>query len=699
MKFSTVLVLLFIYCLQVISQEKIEFYDSTFQLKSPKRKNQPQDLIDTMAQKTKYGAFINYGLNLHFADFNKLPDVPSCCPAFTGGIGPTLNLGLLMDLFFNNEIFINFRAGFSTFHTLMKSEEPTTVIIDGKSRDGKFEHRLDADIYSLSFEPNLMYKLSNRLYAHGGIRLGFGVYNHYHQIEEIIDPPDRGTFIDGKRTRNDNSGKIPDASIIQAGIMLGISYELPLNKKNFIFLYPEFFYTFNFLPVVPNTGWTIHTIRAGLSVKYRQPPPPPPPPPPPAIPPNPQLPKPPVPPKITVAVDAIQIDSNNVEQKGISLKIEDFISHNMRPLLTYVFFDENSDKIPNRYIRLSPEETKDFNLKKLQNYDALETYYHVLNIIGKRLSQTDAKIKLIGTNSNQGEEKGNKDLSERRALAVRNYLRDIWGISEDRIKIEARNLPKEASREDEIEGIEENRRVEIISDDWSITEPVITVDTVRKISKSTIRFLPSGKADAGISSWNLKAKENNKELISFEGIGTLPTQLNWEINDNDTSSPSRGGKIEYTFSITDSLGQTASTSTKQLPVEQLTIDMKRIEMIADREFEYYSLILFDFGSSKLGDEHKKVLDFVKGRITDKSIVTITGYTDKIGDEEVNLKLSTERAKSAYSKLKIPNAIVKGVGESELLYDNSLPEGRFYCRTVKITIETPVEHNNGEKKEE
>jgi outer membrane protein OmpA-like peptidoglycan-associated protein len=410
------------------------------------------------------------------------------------------------------------------------------------------------------------------------------------------------------------------------------------------------------------------------------------------------LPKPPVPPKITVAINAVQLDSNNVEQKGISLKIEDFISHNMRPLLTYIFFDENSDVIPSRYIRLSPEETKDFNLKKLQNYDALQTYYHVLNIIGKRLKQSDSKIKLIGTNSNQGEEKGNKDLSERRAIAVRNYLRDVWGISEDRIKIEARNLPKEASREDEKEGIEENRRVEILSDDWSITEPVITVDTVRKISKSTIRFLPDGNADAGILSWNLKAKEKNKELISFEGIGKLPTQLNWEIKDDDTSSPSRGGKIEYSFSITDSLGQTVATTPKQLSVEQLTIDMKRIEMIADREFEYYSLILFDFGSSKLGDEHKKVLDFVKSRITDKSIVTITGYTDKIGDEEVNLKLSTERAKSASTKLKIPNAIVKGVGESELLYDNTLPEGRFYCRTVKITIETPVEHNNnGQKK--
>jgi arginase family enzyme len=38
------------------------------------------------------------------------------------------------------------------------------------------------------------------------------------------------------------------------------------------------------------------------------------------------------------------------------------------------------------------------------------------------------------------------------------------------------------------------------------------------------------------------------------------------------------------------------------------------------------------------------------------------------------------------------SIVKGLGESVLLYDNSQPEGRFYCRTVEIVVETPIEKN-------
>ena len=36
---------------------------------------------------------------------------------------------------------------------------------------------------------------------------------------------------------------------------------------------------------------------------------------------------------------------------------------------------------------------------------------------------------------------------------------------------------------------------------------------------------------------------------------------------------------------------------------------------------------------------------------------------------------------------------KGLGESVLLYDNDIPEGRFYCRTVEVILETPLDDND------
>jgi outer membrane protein OmpA-like peptidoglycan-associated protein len=120
--------------------------------------------------------------------------------------------------------------------------------------------------------------------------------------------------------------------------------------------------------------------------------------------------------------------------------------------------------------------------------------------------------------------------------------------------------------------------------------------------------------------------------------------------------------------------------------------MKRRSGQSDKEYEYYSLILFDYGKSDLGFEHKKVVDFVKGRLSEGSKLLIYGYTDSMGEEEVNLKLSDKRAKSVLKRLEISENInYEGKGESELLYDNSLPEGRFYCRTVTIDIETPIKN--------
>jgi outer membrane protein OmpA-like peptidoglycan-associated protein len=85
-----------------------------------------------------------------------------------------------------------------------------------------------------------------------------------------------------------------------------------------------------------------------------------------------------------------------------------------------------------------------------------------------------------------------------------------------------------------------------------------------------------------------------------------------------------------------------------------------------------------------------VVDFIKDRSNDKSQIYVRGYTDAMGDDDVNKRLSQRRAKSVADRLKLKNAIVEGIGEDLLLYSNDTPEGRFYCRTVQIIIETPID---------
>ena len=74
---------------------------------------------------------------------------------------------------------------------------------------------------------------------------------------------------------------------------------------------------------------------------------------------------------------------------------------------------------------------------------------------------------------------------------------------------------------------------------------------------------------------------------------------------------------------------------------------------------------------------------------------IVGFTDILGEEEYNRKLSEQRAEAVRaafgSALDNIEVTTRGLGSSQLLFSNDTPEGRFYCRMVQVYIETPAEY--------
>ena len=167
--------------------------------------------------------------------------------------------------------------------------------------------------------------------------------------------------------------------------------------------------------------------------------------------------------------------------KNVTIRVEQFQSLQIRPLLNFIFFDQDASTLPARYVRLTPEETKSFFVDKLHNYETLQLYYNVLNIIGRRMHEhPEATITVTGCNDATGNELGNENLSRQRAETVRDYLANVWNISLRRMKVSARNLPADSSNIAVADGIQENRRVEISSETWEIVQPVITRDTGRE---------------------------------------------------------------------------------------------------------------------------------------------------------------------------------------------------------------------------
>jgi outer membrane protein OmpA-like peptidoglycan-associated protein len=150
--------------------------------------------------------------------------------------------------------------------------------------------------------------------------------------------------------------------------------------------------------------------------------------------------------------------------------------------------------------------------------------------------------------------------------------------------------------------------------------------------------------------------------------------------------------------VTAELTLTASDGTpirdaREIPIRH-SIRSKRFsgEIVRDSLVERYNLMLFDFDSPKVSDFNRPVIEMIQARMRTNSAVRITGYTDRIGDDTYNASLSQNRANSTSQVIKsriIPAQVsAAGAGET-LIYNNDLPEGRFYNRTVMIEIATPA----------
>jgi outer membrane protein OmpA-like peptidoglycan-associated protein len=653
-----------------------------------------QELLDTNKLKPRFGIFAQYGLGLNFADFKKLPSTESCCGGFENSISPAYRLGILTDIPLDYDYSIGLRLGYGGFTGNFSSNYNTDVVIDNSVQEGIFSHNLNSDISKVDFAALFTYELEKELYISLGPSLSYILNSDYQQWEQIEQPTDRGVFPGEGRVRNNYSGEIDNINSLLYGLDLVFEYQLPLNNKNSYFLVPTLTYSHKFNNLVDNTNWSISELIGGISIKYRTPPAPPPPPPPPIKPIMPDsLPLPQPPPSIDIYLEAVAVDSTGKINKEPELRIEDFVSLNMRPLLNYVFFDDSSSVIPKRYNLINNINTSDFEIDNLKGKNAIETYYDVMNIVGKRMKDNlSTNITLIGCNSNLGKEKNNKSLSYDRANSVKNYLVNTWGIESDRIKLTARNLPIDASKSDTIPGQEENRRVEIIASDDVITKPVITNDTLRVLSDTNVEFLTDVDSKVGISEWLLEVSQDGNNLFQKIGNGQPDSKIPWELRNNSKDMPRSASPVVYKLTVKDSVGQ-KNYKEKSLPISKLTVNAKRENRTSDKEFEYYSLILFSYGKSSLEKEHRDVVDFVKNRIKDDAQVYIYGYSDSMGDEDINKVISERRAKSVANRLRLRDAIIKGVGEENLLYNNRLPEGRFYCRTVQITVETPVKDSS------
>lgn len=537
------------------------------------------------------------------------------------------------------------------------------------------------------------YPFSERWSIMAGPSLGYRYRAAFEQTDNVVNPPDR-SFADGERVHPMELGVFHPERSLALGIMAAVSFTVPLSGR--MRLVPELAMRGDILSPVRGANWRTASIGLGLAVLYAAPqalPEPPPPPPPDTV----VAP----PPELRAGITVRGIDDEDKLSPEAIITIREIILRQHTPVLPAVYFQKDLAQMPDRYVSRNREESDRFTLLDVAELGALELSHNLPNLVGYRMrEQPAAKLTLFGMSSDDEP----ASLGLERAGRLRSYLTDVWGISRSRIEVRTGPGPLARSDESTSDGRDENRRVTFASDAVDLLAPLATERLLRDFNPPRIRLQPVIEAQAGILRWNITLRQKNEVLASFEGTGSntdssLRSDLSWRLSDDRIDSAA--GFLTAELFVEDSAGQTITAS------DRVTLVLRRDSTILEAgrelhgEIERLSYELVAFGyRSRAGDrEHERRLQELAERIRDSAHITVTGYTDRIGDDSYNLELSRGRADYMAQRLRELTATqgirdlkfsVRGAGAETERFPNDLPEGRVLSRGATALVEQQPE---------
>ncbi len=636
------------------------------------------DSNKTPERTLNFGIYLGGNMNMHSPDMNWLSQssntaTPMSVPFSDAVNSFGFNVGGLVNIPINRTNWISFRLG---YHTMNGDFENNYGSV---GTDSSALYNLENKVSYFEISP--MYQIYDLipvkdLYLMAGVEIGIPLATSYNYNRDLTVVGANPETVNEEISAGDYS-----ESSVRFGLAFGVGYMIDLGKN--FHLAPELSFRFPFGDVVngistSNGGfnsWTAPQLRFGVNLTY-------------SIGKKEEE----VAQESTLSADFAGVNyyDNGVKMPVKKIVVEDVQTSELFPLLTNVFFDEGKDIPSSTNQTLAVEsETGEFSIENLPA-DAIDINKSSLDIIGKRLQKyPNARIKITGTNDNKKEK---LDLSKKRAEFAKNYISVNYGIAPDRIDVDARNLPVNASSQRDQDGVAENRRIEITSNVPMVTEPlIIEKDRQTFATPNLIEFEPAVSSSDSITSWTMEVNQSGKLLRSFGG-NTTPGNIQWNVQPNELKQSDV--PVDYSLFVENIKGKTAMKS-GTIPVEYFSFNRKKVEEKPDKVISKYSLVVFDFDSPEISEKDKEILKKnVIPTINYNSTIQIYGYSDRIGDEAYNQKLALRRAESVKKFLepstKSNKIEVYGIGENIEVYDNDLPIGRQLSRTVQIYVITPKE---------
>ena len=533
---------------------------------------------------------------------------------------------------------------------------------------------LETKLSYITIEPSLRFApFKSNFYLYGGPRFAF--------IQDKSFTYKQGTNPNFplQEANPDVKGDYSDMNKNIISMQIGLGYDIPLNgttsKTQFV-LSPFVAYHpyFGQNPRDVET-WNITTVRAGAVLKFGQG-------------------------KLIETPATGEVSFSSTPPTNVATVK---VVREVFPLRNYVFFNETSTAIPNRYVILNKSEVKDFKEDQVQfktpntvsgrSERQMLVYYNILNILGDRMVKNpNTKITLVGSSEN-GRQEGIV-----MAQNIKTYLVTVFEINENRIAVEGRDKPAVPS--EQIGGTKElgllregDRRVSIESNS---PELLMEFQSGKNAPLKPIEIVTGNQNPSNDVIFDVKGAE---ETLSFWTLQIIDekgkTQNYGPYTQEQVSIPRKtimGNQPEGNYKTI----MTGTTKTGKVINQESTMFLTPYVAPVVQESIRFSVI-YEFNESKAINIYDKYLtEIVAPKIPQNGTVIITGHTDVIGEVDYNKNLSLARANDVKSILEKSLAAsgrtdvkfqVRGEGENEKLapFENKYPEERFYNRTVIIDI--------------
>lgn len=668
---------------------------------------QPSQLNEIPNPYIRYGIYGQGSYNQHQPNFQDL--VPTQygfaytpVTSMTGVNGLIFSAGGLLELPIAGPFGISLRAGYSSFGATFRSQETVPASSNNQPFDLLVGYVAETQLGTIDAQLLLWLRPLRYLSLYVGGTAGYAIQRRVRQYEQILDP--NYTWDDGSTTRAEFNQNIPTFRTLPLWLTGGISYEIPLNANGTIMLAPEVFYQFQ-LPTValfsllndPARTWRMNSLRAGVSLRFS---------------PNPTVydeaaevkrqqeqqqtkqpetiatnnkPTSNQPPSVKL-YSVVGVSADGSESLNPVIRIEEVLASKSRPILGSVFFSENFATIPERYQLINAADRSRFKIESLALQSDLDTYYHLLNIIGQRMAtKPKAKLTLTGMADAMGE-KNNKTLALSRADEVKKYLVSTWGITASRISALTRTT-FQTNREDTHEA-EENRRVEITSDTPEILEELRFDYRGKVVTPPMVRARFDIEAPAGLQAWKLEIAQDDTPLKTVRGGENYPKTFEWNLANAPLDSlPQTAQEISLRIEATDRNSRTARSPFTAIPVEMLSATKSKGTRTEIYHI-YSSMQGVSAYSSADASVQRQLLTIMRKGIKPAAKIAITGYVDARLSTDNARALTEQQAQNVANQLNLPDIISAGGGVASF-YNNTLPEGRLYNRFVQVEVKTAI----------